>query len=282
MRRALVLFLFCAATAIPSPAQTFTKLVDFDGSNGAIPICTLIQASDGNFYGTTFQGGADNYGTVFKVTPEGTLTTLYSFDNVMGAYPFSGVVQGTDGNFYGTSGGGANNSGTVFRITPEGTLTTLYNFCSLMNCADGEGPGALVQGTDGNFYGTTHGGVRDFGTVFKITPEGALTTLHSFEYYTDGFSSAGLVQGTDGNFYGTTAYGGAYLGGTVFKITPEGTLTTLHSFCSEQNCHDGSDPEAVLVQAGRMYGTTHSGGSQRLWHRVQNHPRGYADHSAQF
>src|SRR5208337_4428285 len=189
-------------------------------------------------------------GTVFTITPGGTLTTLYSFCSQSGctdgANPYAALVQGTDGNFYGTTLGGAAN-GTVFKMTPGGTLTTLYTFC--YGCTGVSPYAALVQGSDGNFYGTTSfGGANGDGTVFRITPSGTLTTLHSFDG-TDGAAVyAGLVQGTDGNFYGTTAQGGGSGVGTVFTITPGGTLTTLYSFCSQSGCTDGANPYAALVQ----------------------------------
>src|SRR5271165_1737062 len=262
---------FCAATAITSPAQTLTTLATFAGTNGANPQSTLIQGIDGNLYGTTYNGGANKNcadggcGTVFKVTPGGMLTTLYSFcakaNCTDGAFPWAGLVQGIDGNFYGiTTGGGARQAGTVFKITPAGMLTTLYSFCSKGGCSDGANPrGALVQGTDGNFYGTTSG-----NTIFKITPEGMLTTLHTFNG-TDGSEPyAGLLQASDGNFYGTTSQGGGNKsGGTVFKITPSGMLTTLYSFCSQMGCTDGEGPSGVLAQGidGNFYGTTGEGGT---------------------
>jgi uncharacterized repeat protein (TIGR03803 family) len=184
--------------------------------------------------------------------------TLVSFDGTNGSGPAAAPVQGLDGNLYGTSfGGGSGNCGagcgTVFKITPEGALTTLHNF----DGTDGSGPGALVQATSGNLYGTTQsGGANDNGTVFKITPKGTLTTLHNFDG-TDGFSPSGLVQAANGNFYGTTGFGGAYGYGTVYKIAPEGTLTTLLSFEGA----DGAGPSG-LVQAtdGNFYGTTSEGG----------------------
>jgi uncharacterized repeat protein (TIGR03803 family) len=250
-----------AATAIDLPAQTFTTLHSFDGTDGDGPKAALIQAADGNLYGTTFWGGATSgYGTVFTITPSGTLTTLYSFSQFDGMEPTAALVQATDGNFYGTtSGGGADfGSGTLFKITPSGTLTTLYSFyCEIAGCPDGTTPSAgLVQGTDGNFYGTTSGWPPQFyGTVFKATPSGTLTTLYGFGA-TDGVSA--LVQAADGNFYGTTSGGGANNDGTVFKITPSGTLTTLHSFDGT----DGSGPTG-LIQAsdGNFYGTALSGGA---------------------
>ncbi len=144
----------------------------------------LVQAADGNFYGTTAFGGAyyNNYcsadpgcGTVFEITPAGVLTTLYSFCSQPncpdGGHPV-GLVQATDGNFYGaTEWGGANGHGTVFEITPSGTLTTLYSFCAQANCADGANPeGRLMQATNGNLYGTTYyGGANVDGTVFSLS-----------------------------------------------------------------------------------------------------------------
>ncbi len=277
-----------------TPAQTFTTLHSFDGTDGEDPVAGLVQATDGNLYGTTNQAGADGAGTVFKITPSGTLTTLYSFcsqnsestDCTDGGYPSAGLVQGTDGNFYGTTGARGANSyfgGTVFKITPTGTLTTLHEFCSQgasygNPCADGGLPLAgLVQGTDGNLYGTTEiGGANPCfadsggygcGTVFKITPGGTLTTLYSFDSTDGALPEAGLIRATDGNIYGTTFYGGANGAGTVFKITPSGTLTTIYSSCSQSGgygepCADGGGPLVGLVQGtdGNFYGTTSGGG----------------------
>ena len=165
--------------------------------------------SDGNNYGTTlFRPGGG--GVIYKITPSGTFSVVYSFDITHGEVP-NGLIQGTDGNFYVTAyQGGANNDGTVSRITPGGSATVLYNFCSQSGCPDGSLPNApLVQGTDGNFYGTTvHGGTGNYGTVFKITPSGTLTTLHSFDFNDGSGPIAPLIQGGDGNFYGTTYVGG--------------------------------------------------------------------------
>jgi uncharacterized protein (TIGR03437 family) len=241
---------------------TLTTLYSF----GAItnPYGGLIQAADGNFYGTTSGGGAALVGTVFRISSEGILTTLHSFVTTDGAVPYAGVVQGTDGSFYGTTTqGGASMKGTVFKIAPGGTLTTLYSFGS--TAADGASPfGGLVQATDGNFYGTTQvGGASGFGTVFKITPAGTLTILHSFSL-TDGSAPySRLIQAADGNLYGTASQGGTYISGTVFKITLSGTLTTVYNFGSTFGSTDGSGPYSALVQAtdGNFYGTTLVGGT---------------------
>src|ERR1017187_7160808 len=158
--RACGVFLLWATTAITLPAQTFTTLHSFDGTDGAAPYAGLVQANDGNLYGTAKAGGANGYGTVFKITTSGTLTTLHSFDYTDGASPYAGLIQATDGKLYGTTyEGGANVlNGTVFKITTSGTLTTLHNFCSLSGCTDGASPYAgLVQATNGDLYGTAGG-----------------------------------------------------------------------------------------------------------------------------
>jgi len=242
LRTYCIVFLFCAAAVITSPAQNklaFTTLVSFNGTDGSAPAyMSLVQHSDGNFYGTTAGGGANS----------NDICDLYS-----------------------------PGCGTIFKVTPAGALTALYSFCSLPSCADGAVPlGGLVLGSDGNFWGTTAMGAnpnctRGCGTVFKITlshTPGAMTTLHSFHGYpTEGSNpAAGLVQATDGNFYGTTAYGGGGANadyGTVFKITPAGSLTTLHSFCITGACNEGIGPVGGLLQIsfGLLYGTTERGGT---------------------
>jgi len=241
-------------------AQTFTTLHNFEGTDGYNPVRGLVQATNGDLYGTTSLGGANGYGTVFKITPSGTLTTLYNFCSQSGcadgAEPNTTLIQASNGDLYGTTlGGGTNSDGTVFKITLGGTLTTLYRFCLQSNCADGYSPEAgLVQASNGLLYGTTYyGGAHGDGTVFKITLSGTLTTLHAFDS-ADGDNpsrGAGLIQATNGNLYGITEYGGAFGLGTAFKITPSGTLTTLYSFCPVVNqngyCTDGQRPEGALV-----------------------------------
>ena len=198
-------------------AGALTTLHSFDQTDGFIPSGGLVQATNGNFYGTTSEGGTNNYGTVFKMTNAGALTTLYSFADTDGAYPVGGLVQGKDGNFYGTTnfgGTGTNcqtSCGTIFKVTAGGKLTTLYDFST------SQGPYgpfcALVQGTDGNFYGTTQANM-----VFQITPAGVLTPLFTFDFV-DGFEPLdALVQGTNGIFYGTT-YQGALGYGNVFSLS---------------------------------------------------------------
>jgi uncharacterized repeat protein (TIGR03803 family) len=267
---------FCFVTAIASRAQTLTTLASFNYTNGYMPwSVTLIQGTDGNFYGTTYGGGAYGMGTVFKVTAGGELVALYSFCAQSGCpdgkWPLAGLVQAVDGNFYGTTSlGGANNDGTIFKITPEGQLTSLHSFTG----ADGQNPGTtLVLATNGNFYGTTsNGGGSDAcngpgcGTIFEITPAGEFTVLHIFNF-ADGFIPSGLAQASNGNFYGTAAKGGVVNDlcltgpgcGTVFEMTPAGSLTTLYTFDGD----DGWSPQGGVVQGtdGNFYGTTAWGGA---------------------
>jgi len=258
----LLVTFIVAATAIASSAQTLKVLDDFEGASGAYPgLVALAQGLDGNLYGTTQSRGAFSGGTVFQLNPQDSaLTTIHAFcGSCPGNFPSQGVILATDGNFYGVT------ASTVYRITSEGVLTTLYTFCS-EPCSAGMSPrGALVQGVDTNLYGTTTKGggstncSEGCGTVFKITLQGRLTTLHSFDS-TDGSSpQAPLVQGSDGSFYGTAYSGGHSCNcGTVFKITSQGKFTTLYEFSGT----DGANPGGLVQSpSGNFYGTTASGGS---------------------
>jgi len=259
-------------------------------ADGSLPYAGLVRAPNGNFFGTTSQGGAFGDGTVFTITPLGALTILHSFNYSAGEgfQPFallvraqsgdfygattstifkittagvftilntlngtmSALVQGNDGNFYGTAGQ------TVFQMTPAGTITTLHTFTG----ADGSYPNGLIRGTNGDLYGTTYGGGANntcnngCGTVFEITSKGALTTLYNFDSTHGSNPVATLAEGTDGNYYGTTYAGGTGGDwGTVFKMTPAGTVTTLHSFDGT----DGGQPYGPVAQSinGTFYGT---------------------------
>jgi uncharacterized repeat protein (TIGR03803 family) len=206
-----------------------TTLYTFqNGTDGTNPVAALIQGANGNFYGMT----DSEPGTIFQITPTGKLSTLHTFNGTDGLSPNGTLVQAANGNFYGTTvQGGANCSnigcGTVFKMTAGGTLTTLYSFCSQPGCTDGNGPiGGMVQATDGNFYGTTSaGGIigscgnPGCGTLFRITPTGVLTTLHTFSSSDGATPQAGLMQATNGNLYGTTTLGGASNNGTVFSLS---------------------------------------------------------------
>lgn len=281
---------------MPNGQESILYAFGGTANDGYVPGAPLIVGQDGALYGTTSNGGAHGGGTVFRITLGGQYSTLYAF----GTTPIDGVVpnkliQASDGNFYGTTAsGGANhcnqipqsggNCGTVFKLTPGGTETVLYSFGA--SASDGVEPGGIVQGTDGNFYGTTlsgganscssSGGTHDCGTVFKLTPGGAATILYSFGngfnagfLPTDGIAPTGsLVRGNDGAFYGTTVSGGqgrcgnSFGCGTVFRITPAGSLTIIYAFALNSRA-DGDGPSSVLAIGpdGNFYGTTTSGGA---------------------
>jgi uncharacterized repeat protein (TIGR03803 family) len=273
-----------------NPGVVFTNLYSFasKGTNAHSPCSALLQAADGNFYGTT-RGGMGggwispemaNKGIVYRITPSGALTTLVSFNGTNGAnrimgFGTAGLVQGSDGNLYGTtSDGGAHGYGTVFRITTDGSLTTLLSFEGYFG-TNGWGPVAgLVEARDGWFYGTaSSGGVRartdnvGMGTVYRVSRNGAWKTLFYFTGTNGEFPASPLLLGRDGSLYGTTPNGGSAYAkgppehgdGTVFKITTNGRFTTLVSFTGT----DGANPYSGLVQAsdGRLYGTTKTGGT---------------------
>jgi uncharacterized repeat protein (TIGR03803 family) len=261
----------------------------------------LVLGSDGNFYGAD-AGPTDTSGSIFRITPKGVFTTLHTFSpttggiNSDGATPYSRLMQASDGNFYGTTyTGGAYGGGTVYRITPAGVPTLLYSFGTVGGVGDsnvdGRNPFAgLVEGNDHNLYGGTPngGGVHDLGTLFRITLDGELTTLHQFNPSTNltlsfavspgaitlgqfanlTWSLAGtiasegggpkqtLLLGKDGNFYG---FGGEVSSGadSVFQMTPAGMFTTILSPPSGE-----TEPNSLLQTSdGKFYGTNYYGGS---------------------
>ena len=244
-----------------SPTGIFTVLFRLpDGAFGFTPAESLVQATDGFYYGMTHNGGMDNYGTIYKTSTNGTMTVLRSFDYYnTGGYPDGSLIQGTDGNFYGMATDGNNNlDGTIFKITPGGTFTVLK---LLDEPVTGSLPyGRLTQGGDGNFYGITHeGGTGGYGTIFKITPRGVFTVLKHLTSATGGLSFGSLTLGTDGKFYGMTESGGSGYSGTIFKITPAGVFTVLKYL---DYTNSGASPWGSLVRAsdGNFYGMTAYGG----------------------
>jgi uncharacterized repeat protein (TIGR03803 family) len=253
-----------------TPGGTLNELWEFacnaDGTcpNGRSPDGGVIQASDGNFYGTTFAGGTYDQGTIFRITPGGTLTTLYNFcwtpstcSIATGSYPNGALLQASNGDLYGTT-----TAGTAFKISLKGKFTLLYTWAGAASNPEGS-YGALIQvGT--LLYGTTYtGGAYDKGTVFRMSLAGKVKTLHSFcrkSTCPDGSEpEAALVEGTNGDLYGTTSDGGIGSFGTVFKITTKGKLTTLVSFSGGAG-PGSSSAQLTLAGDGTLWGTTSNGG----------------------
>lgn len=237
-----------------TPSGTITTLYNFSGADGQNPDGGLVLGTDGNFYGTTTIGGTNNLGTVFRITPSGTLTTLHSFAASEGANPRGGVVQGKNGMFYGAT---CDQFGpwTGYSITSTGKFKLLTS--SIPPCPFS----GLILGNDGNFYGASQaGGTTYQGTVFRMTPAGAVKILYSFDYTHGSTPYSPVVLGNDGLLYGTTSGGGSGQGGAVFKLTLAGKITLLHEF-SSVSATDGSSPFAGLVAAsdGNFYGATSGG-----------------------
>jgi uncharacterized repeat protein (TIGR03803 family) len=243
-----------------TPTGTYNSFFNFDGTHGRGPQGGLSLGFDGNFYGTTYQGGTNGAGTVFKITPSGTQTVLYDFMNTTdGAYPKVPPVQAPDGNLYGTTGNGT--VATLYKITPSGTFSVVVNLPA-------QSYSPLVVGTDGNLYGMTLlGGTFNRGTAFQFAPaKKKLKIIHNFGTGTDGSSPYGpLMMGVDGKLYGTTATGGTSSGGIVFQMSTAGKTVTLVNF---DNVHpaNGAGPFAGVVQGsdGFLYGVTSVGGANGL------------------
>jgi uncharacterized repeat protein (TIGR03803 family) len=225
---------------------------DYSNHYTPFPQSGLVQAGDGNLYGTTTFGGL-GAGAIYRITTSGVVTQLYSFtDGLDGAYPFSGLIQATDGNLYGTTWGSyvedGSGVGTIYRITTDGTFTLLHTFSGTV---DGSEPyAALTQGTDGALYGTAvFGGASGKGTIFRITTSGVFSVLYSFTNGSDGeYPYPGLVQASDGNFYGVT------WSGTIYRVTTGGTFTALSNVGT-----DGIRSTLVQANDGNLYGTTYFG-----------------------
>jgi uncharacterized repeat protein (TIGR03803 family) len=242
--------------------HSFTNAPD-----GAVPEAGLVMDKEGNLYGTTFDGGASGWGTVFKVDTTGKETVLHSFSFSFadGADPVAVLVRDSNGNLYGTTVvGGTSGVGTVFKVDKTGKETVLYSFTGGTDAAYPDA--GLVRDSKGkskgSLYGTTiYGGTSGYGTVFKLDTSGKETVLHSFTSAPDGaVPEAGLVMDKEGNLYGTTAFGGSSGYGTVFKVDTIGNETVLHTFTGGT---DGAAPTAGLVmdKEGNLYGITDFGGS---------------------
>jgi uncharacterized repeat protein (TIGR03803 family) len=243
-------------------SKAVTTLASFNGTNGSEPTAGVVEDSSGNLFGTTFQGGSSNDGTLFEIKAgTNAVTTLVSFNATTGANPDAGVVEDSSGNLFGTTdNGGANGDGTVFEIKAgSNAVTTIVSF----NGTNGEYPDAgVVEDSSGNLFGTTgSGGPSDDGTVFEIQAgSGAVTTLASFNVANGSYPDGGLFEDSGGNLFGTTYEGGPRGEGTVFQIQPgSNAVTTLTYFGNTE----GGLPYGDLVEGsnGNLFGTNSSSGS---------------------
>jgi uncharacterized repeat protein (TIGR03803 family) len=262
LRSTLALLIVGCSFAAGTHGQTVTNLAVFNGSDGNYPMGPLTQATDGNFYGMTQYGGAYSAGNVFQLTPDGKLSNLYSFCSQAncadGWDPQYGPILGADGDLYGaTFLGGVGDGGTIYKLTLGGKLTTLYTFCTV-SCEGGAAPNGIIQGSNGNFYGTTRGGGHfGWGTIFEISSTGEFTLLYTFcslKGCADGREPEfPLIQASDGNFYGATPFGGSTGTGVFYEITPAGAYQVLYNFDAQ--------PNTIIENAsGNFVGTTQGSG----------------------
>jgi uncharacterized repeat protein (TIGR03803 family) len=243
-----------------APDGTETVLHFFTGgADGAQPDGAVTLLRNGDMIGTTTSGGANDNGTLFKLTTKGKLKVLHAFTSDEGAEARGNLYRDKAGNFYGTAlFGGTDGSGTVFKYGSDGTFTVLHTFTGGV---DGGFPEhGVVADKAGNLYGVTaFGGDSGQGTVFKIDTAGNFSTVYSFTGGADGgFLYGGMAIDKSGNLYGSTANGGASNAGTVFRLAPDGTLTTLYNFTGGA---DGASPEGDMLLVGkRLYSTANTGG----------------------
>ncbi|HLZ41140.1 MAG TPA: choice-of-anchor tandem repeat GloVer-containing protein [Candidatus Sulfotelmatobacter sp.] len=237
-------------------------LHDFSGFDGFSPSGGLTLGADGNFYGTTFEGGSFGYGVLFKVTPAGSLTVLhyFNFDGTDGNFPEAPPILASDGNYYGTTAaGGTNNAGVVYKVTPAGAYSITYN----LDLAIADSPiGPPTEGTDGNLYvAAYYRGTSVCGSLMKISTAGVLIDSYLLDCPPDGENPYSLIQASDGNFYGTTHFGGAYSGGVLFRLSQSFSYTVAHSFGASQT--EGANPTGPAMQAtdGNLYGLDRFGGN---------------------
>ena len=248
-----------------SAAGDYTVIRSFTiGTDGGNPHGHLTLAKDGNFYGITHSGGANGYGTIFKLSDSGTYTVIHSMNKTTdGGDSYGSLTEGKDGDLYGaTYDGGMYNYGTIFKVTTGGSLTVLKH----LNASDGANPQCdLIQASDNSFYGTCNGGGSlGYGTIFKITTGNVYNIVKNLSYSTDGANPYGaLMQNNDDNFYGVTRGGGSKGAGVIYKITTSGAYSVIHHL---DGTAEGSTSSSALVKGddNNLYALCSVGGKNNM------------------
>ena len=256
-------------------SSTITPLASFNGTNGKYPVSGLIEDSSGDLFGTTYEGGANNDGTVFEVAAgSGIITPLASFNGTNGSEPEAGLVADNNGNFFGTtSAGGTHNLGTVFELAAgSGTITPIVSF----DGTNGSLPNAGLIEDNGNLFGTTlYGGTNGASTVFEVAiASGTITSLSFDPSGSNGnYPNGDLIEDAQGNLFGTTRFGGANAWGALYEIkagfSSISSITLLASFDTDGTSGTngtGSEPMSNLVEdtSGDLFGTTFYAGANGL------------------
>ena len=243
-----------------TPGGDLTVVHSFTGNpdDGESPIGSLVRTPDGDVYGTTTSGGTNDWGTVFRISPDGVYATATGLFPWGGVGPSGGLTLGDDGNLYGTTtGGGSSYSGTLYRISPSGSHALLYSFG-----ADGRNPcGTLTSHGPGRLVGTTaYGGAFGNGTLFEFDPAtGTVTTLHSFGAAEGAIPWSSPIAGPDGTLYGVTSSGGTHEAGTLYRYSAGTGVQPIFSFPSPPT--GGSASALVVDSESNLYGTWWGGGS---------------------
>lgn len=223
---------------------TFTKLHEFNGSDGYGQQAELAVGPAGALYGVTRFGGPTGVGgTLFKLETSGTFTKLHDFNNFE-IEPYAALVLGPDGALYGSSSGGPSGVGALFKLRPDGTFATLHVF----NGNDGLVPhAALVVGPDGSLYGsTTRGGSGGLGTLFKLETNGTFTKIHDFNGSNGAGPSSALVVGPDSALYGSTLAGGPRNAGVLFKLVLSPPRPAIQNLTPSQAVAGSGDVPVTL------------------------------------
>jgi uncharacterized repeat protein (TIGR03803 family) len=267
----LVLALAGVAAASPALAADTTEDWRYDlgatATDGHYPAFNnLLLASDGNYYGTTSQGGTNNLGTIFRISPAGAMKVVHSFaGGAEGCYPTGGLSLNAAGSLVGiASGCGASGAGALFRSSLSGTVVVMHTFTAGTdgyNNTGCSGRAPTQRASDSFFVGSNcYGGPYGYGTVWTLAPNGRFDVLHAFnETWADGLYGIDIALAADETIVGVTNQGGIGNNGTIFKIATNGTYTILYNFSNQG--HDGNQPEGIAIGPdGGYYGVTYYGG----------------------